>query len=336
MRGQADVFPDHPDLRDEANIPPLLEAIKGIENDLSGELEVVFVVDGSPDNSFLVLRDRLPGLFLARNSFACREISALSPPSVRVWKRRTGQYFAVLAADLQEPPKLVVQMFQSLERGECDVTIGERVKRDDPLPTVVASNVFWWLYRKVIFKDIPRGGVDIFGCNRKVRDQLTALSERNSSLVGLLFWIGFRRKSIPYERARREIGKSAWTFTKKWQYLLDSVYSFSDLPIALLVRIGILGLLFSTIFSSVVLVSALTGRIAVEGYATTILVVVFFGTLNLLALGMVGIYVWRAFENTKARPGFILMSREICGRRTVPAYHPNERQALLQPQLGNG
>ena len=274
-----------PIYKNEANIPPLLEAIKGIENDLGGELEVVFVVDGSPDNSFLVLRDRLPGLF-ARSQLIClsRNFGAFSAIRAGL-EAATGQYFAVLAADLQEPPKLVVQMFQSLERGECDVTIGERVKRDDPLPTVVASNVFWWLYRKMIFKDIPRGGVDIFGCNRKVRDQLTALSERNSSLVGLLFWVGFRRKSIPYERARREIGKSAWTFTKKWQYLLDSVYSFSDLPITLLVRIGILGLLFSTIFSSVVLVSALTGRIAVEGYATTILVVVFFRNTQPVGLG---------------------------------------------------
>src|SRR5262249_34840497 len=136
-----------------------------------------------------------------------------------------GEYFAVLAADLQEPPTLVLQMFKTLEQDECDVAVGERAKRNDQQRANLASNLFWWLYRKIIFQEIPPGGVDIFGCNRRVRDQLVTLSERNSSLVGLLFWIGFRRKMLPYQRLRREIGKSSWTFTKKWHYLLDSVYS---------------------------------------------------------------------------------------------------------------
>lgn len=310
-----------PIYKNEANIPPLLEAIKSIEHELDDVLEVVFVVDGSPDNSFLVLRDRLPGLF-ARSQLICLSRNFGAFAAIRAGlEAAEGDYFAVLAADLQEPPKLVVQMFQSLKSDECDVAIGERVKRDDPQLAKIASSLFWWLYRKIIFKEIPRGGVDIFGCNRKVRDQLAALSERNSSLVGLLFWIGFRRKLLPYERARREIGKSAWTFSKKWQYLLDSVYSFSDFPIVLLVRVGIVGLLFSFVFAAIVLVSAITNRIEVPGYAATVLVITFFGTLNLLALGVIGIYIWRTFENTKARPGFILLSREIYEKDQKGASH---------------
>ena len=299
-----------PIYKNEANIPPLIEAVQGIERRLDGPLEVVFVVDGSPDNSFLVLRQRLPGAFarsqligLSRNFGAFAAIRA-------GLEAATGRYFAVLAADLQEPPSLVVEIFRALKADEADVAIGERIKRDDPATTKLASQLFWWLYRKLIFKDIPPGGVDIFGCNIMVRDQLKNLTERNSSLVGLLFWIGFRRKQLPYERARREIGKSAWTFAKKWRYLLDSVYSFSDLPIVLLVRIGALGVIFSIVFSAIVLFSALASRVEVPGYAATTLVIVFFGMLNLLAMGVLGIYVWRTFENTKARPGFIMMSRE--------------------------
>jgi polyisoprenyl-phosphate glycosyltransferase len=310
-----------PIYKNEANIPSLLDAIKGIESQLDEPLEVVFVVDGSPDNSFLVLRDRLPGSF-ARSQLICLSRNFGAFAAIRAGLEvASGEYFTVLAADLQEPPSLVVQMFHSLKNDECDVTIGERVKRNDPQLTIVASNLFWWLYRKLIFKNIPPGGVDIFGCNRKVRDQLVALTERNSSLVGLLFWVGFRSKLIPYERAKREIGKSSWTFAKKWQYLLDSIYSFSDLPIVLLVRIGILGLLFSIIFGAIVLVSALTHQIEVPGYAATVLVVIFFGTLNLLALGVIGIYIWRTFENTKARPGFILLSREVYERDQKGSSH---------------
>jgi polyisoprenyl-phosphate glycosyltransferase len=300
-----------PIYKNEANIPPLLEAIKFIESELDDTLEVVFVVDGSPDNSFLVLRDRLPGLF-ARSQLICLSRNFGAFAAIRAGLEvACGEFFAVLAADLQEPPKLVVQMFRTLKVGGCDVTVGERVKRDDPKLAVLASNVFWWLYRKLVFQEIPPGGVDIFGCNRKVRDQLVVLLERNSSLVGLLFWIGFRRTSIPYERAKREIGKSAWTFAKKWQYLLDSIYSFSDFPIVLLLRVGIAGVLISIVFAAVVLVDAIFNRIEVPGYAATMLAIMFFGALNLLALGVIGIYIWRTFENTKARPSFILRSQEV-------------------------
>jgi polyisoprenyl-phosphate glycosyltransferase len=300
-----------PIYKNEANIPPLLEAIEFVETQLKDPLEVVFVVDGSPDNSLLVLRDRLPGFF-ARSQLIClsRNFGAFAAIRAGLALAR-GEYFAVLAADLQEPPDLVLQMFKALERNECDVTVGERVKRNDKVLETGTSNLFWWFYRKIIFKEIPRGGVDVFGCNRKARDQLIALGERNSSLVGLLFWIGFRRKMLPYKRLRREIGQSSWTFAKKWKYLLDSVYSFSDLPIVLLIWLGLVGLLFSSVFGGFVFVSAVFNRLEVPGFAATVLVVTFFGTLNLSALGVIGMYVWRTFENTKERPGFILMSHEI-------------------------
>src|SRR5260221_9580282 len=159
-----------PIYKNEANIPPLLDAIKGIEKQLNDVLEVIFVVDGSPDNSFLVLRDRLPGIF-KRSQLICLSRNFGAFAAIRAGlEAASGDYFAVLAADLQEPPSLVVQMFNALKNDECDVAVGERTKRDDPHLTTIASTVFWWLYRKLIFKSIPPGGVDIFGCNRKVRD----------------------------------------------------------------------------------------------------------------------------------------------------------------------
>jgi polyisoprenyl-phosphate glycosyltransferase len=300
-----------PIYKNEGNIPSLVEAIERIRGQLDRNLEVVFVVDGSPDNSLLVLRDKirkLAGSFqlisLSRNFGAFSAIRA-------GLKAGRGEYLAVMAADLQEPPQLIVQIFAELQKGECDVVVGERIERNDPILTRTSSNLFWWFYRKVIFKEIPSGGVDIFGCSRKVRDELVSLSERNSSLVGQLFWIGFRRKSLPYERSKRVIGKSAWTFAKKWNYLLDSIYSFTDLPILLLVRVGLIGLLASLVLGGIVLVGKLSHQIDVPGYAATILVIVFFGMLNLLALGLIGVYVSRAFDNTKARPIFILSSHEI-------------------------
>ena len=298
-----------PIYKNAENIPSLLEAIRGIAAQTDA-FEAVFVVDGSPDQSWAILRDSLPDagfeaqlLGLSRNFGAFAAIRA-------GLEAGQGDVFAVMAADLQEPPSLIVEMSKAVAAGSCDVAYGERVKREDPIMSRMFSAAFWGMYRRVVSPDIPAGGVDIFACSRAVRDQLLNLNERNSSLVGLLFWVGFRRQGFPYERAQREIGVSAWTFAKKWKYMQDSIFSFSDLPISFLLGFGFLGLIVSTIFGLIVTVSALFGQIDVPGYAATIIVVLFFGMLQMLGMGILGIYVWRVFENTKERPSYIVISSE--------------------------
>ncbi len=299
-----------PVYKSSLNIQPLLKAVAALNTVLGGELEAVFVVDGSPDDSYAQLRDSLPGspfasqlLLLSRNfgSFgAIREGLAVA----------RGQYFAVMAADLQEPPELVRQFFHCLANEPYDVVFGQRESRADPLPSRMASSIFWWLYRHLVQKEVPPGGVDVFGCNRVFRDQLLALAESNSSLVGLMFWIGFRRKAIGYARQSRQLGKSAWTFSGKLKYLMDSIFAFSDVPIRLLTFAGALGLITSTVMGTVVFIAKLMGLISVPGYAQTVITFVFFGALNSFGLGILGSYLWRTFENTKRRPLAIVMQKE--------------------------
>lgn len=299
-----------PIYKNEANIPRLLGAVSSICFQIEGEFEAVFIVDGSPDNSFLVLRRDLASAgFHSQLISLSRNFGAFAAIRAGLAAAR-GERLAVMAADLQEPPGLVIEMNRSLAHDECDIAIGIRTTRDDSWSTRITSAIFWWLYRRLVFRDVPPGGVDIFGCQRFVRDQLLTLTERHSSLVGLLFWIGFRRKLFPYKRARREIGVGAWSFAKKWAYMQDSIFSFSHLPISLLLRFGFLGVAFSVLFGLVVLVSAVSGRITVPGYAATIMVIIFFGTLNLLSIGVLGLYLWRVFENTKGRPLHIVMSSD--------------------------
>jgi glycosyltransferase involved in cell wall biosynthesis len=299
-----------PVYRNEENIPPLLEALDALHRDLGGRLEVVFVVDGSPDNSAILLKHLLPAaafrsqlLLLSRNfgSFAAIQ-AGLSAG--------TGQHFAVMAADLQEPPSLILEFDRILASGKADITVGLRTKRDDGILAGAASGLFWLLYRRLVIREIPPGGVDVFGCTGQVRNLIGELKENNSSLVGLLFWAGFRRESVPYVRAKREIGTSAWTFSKKFRYLSNSIFSFTDLPIRALTFIGILGLVASTLLALLTLVARLTGTIEVPGYAATVLIVTFFGGLNCLGLGVVGNYVWRSFENTKGRPPYVVASSD--------------------------
>jgi glycosyltransferase involved in cell wall biosynthesis len=299
-----------PVYRNEESLPELVSQLTALSQALDRRLETVFVVDGSPDNSYGYLREALPRtglraklILLSRNFGSFAAIRAgLTEAS--------GPHFAVLAADLQEPPELAREFFAALENDEADVVIGTRMGREDPAVARWAAALFWGLYRRLIQREVPPGGVDLFGCNQTFRDQLIRLEELNTSLVGLLFWLGFRRKSIPYIRRARPYGRSAWTLRRKLRYLSDSVFAFSDLPIRLLSLSGAAGLLVSLLLGIVVLTARLTGAIQLPGYTPTVLMILFFGALNTLGLGIIGAYTWRAFENTKRRPGYVILRSE--------------------------
>lgn len=299
-----------PVYRNRESLPELVRELEVLQHSLPQPLEVLFVVDGSPDESYTWLRVHLPSSRLrARLILLARNFGSFAAITAGLHEA-TGDYFAVLAADLQDPPEIAGRFFAELSRGGVDVVIGSREARSDPLLSRVTASLFWALYRRIIEPQIPAGGVDLFGCNRAFRDALVRLREANSSLVALIFWLGFRRTTIPYARRTRPYGKSAWTFRRKLKYLSDSVFAFSDLPVRLLFYTGVLGLLLSCLLGLLVLVGRLTGAIDVQGYSATILVILFFGALNTFGLGVVGAYAWRGYENTKQRPPYLVLSSE--------------------------
>ena len=306
-----------PVYRNEEMIPDLLSALQGVDSALGGGLEVVFAVDGSPDRSLARLVELLPRTGLtARLLEMSRNFGAFAAIRAGLTEA-SGPYFAVMAADLQEPPELAVEFFRRLEQGTCDVVCGVRAARDDPWRTRLASNLFWALYRRLVQPEMPPGGVDVFGCNLAARDALVALSEAHSSLVGQLLWIGMRRDLVPYHRRARRHGKSGWTLRRKITYMLDSSLAFSDLPIRLLFGVGMLALAVAIVYGAIVLFARVTGLINEPGYAPTVLLISGFGALNALGLSVVGAYAWRAFENTKARPLAIVRRRFTFGEGTV-------------------
>ena len=291
-----------PVYKNEASIARLIDALSEVNQSLNNEMEAVFVVDGSPDKSFELLKNTLEQFSFSAQLLAhSRNFGSFAAIRTGLIAAR-GEYFGVMAADLQEPPELLVTFFKSLLADECDVAVGTRQGRRDPFLSRLASSIFWNIYRRLVVQEMPEGGVDVFGCNQQFRDQLIQLEESRSSLIALIFWLGFRRKLVGYERYVRQEGKSAWTFKKKIDYMMDSIFSFTDLPIRLLIKIGSLGSISAIFMALLVLVAKLVGAIEVPGYAATVLVVLVFGALNLLGLGLVGTYAWRAYENSKHRP----------------------------------
>lgn len=313
-----------PVYRNEKSVPDLLTSLEELNRNMDGRFEAVLVVDGSPDRCGELLAEQLPQagfdsqlILLSRNygSFAAIRAGLA---------RARGDLMAVMAADLQEPPELILEIRAKLMSGEFDVVVGRRVGREDPPFERLASAVFWGVYRKFVQPQVPKGGVDIFGCTSGFRDQLLRLVERNSTLVGLVFWLGFRRGEVSYSRRARASGRSGWSLTRRIRYLLDSTFAFSDLPIRFLSGVGLLGIVASVVLGVVVLVARLSGQIPVSGYAATILAVMFFGGVNALGLGVIGEYVWRAFENTKGRPEFVVANHIV--------YSPADSGRNLSPE----
>ena len=299
-----------PVYKNEESIPALLQTLSIIQDKLKGNLEVVFVVDGSPDRSYEILNRLLPDSGLhAHLILLSRNFGAFAATRAGLEAAR-GDYFGVMAADLQEPPELIIESLQVLETKEYDIVIGTRRSRQDPFWSKLSSTIFWYLYKKLVVPEIPVGGVDVFSCNNTFRQQLLQLDEAHSSLITQIFWLGYRRKTIYYDRLEREHGVSAWTFRKKVDYMMDSVFSFTDLPIKLLTRIGFVGILFFLIFGTITFLSKLLGDIEVPGYTTMFLTTGFFGAVNLFGLGIVGSYTWRTYENTKQRPNAVFMSKK--------------------------
>jgi len=300
-----------PVYKNEANLDRLLDELASLDRRLEKELEVVFVVDGSPDGSFQILEERLPGMLrcsqlatLSRNFGSFNAITA-------GMELGRGEYFAVLAADLQEPPDLVVQFYESLRSGSADIVFGYRTKRSDPWFTELSATLFWAIYRRFVVKEMPPGGVDVFGCTRRVRDRILSFPEANSSLMALLFWVGFRRRYIGYERQPRKEGQSTWTLPMKLRYSLDSIFNFTDLPIRLLLALGGLGTLTAVVLGAVIVTLRLTNGIPVAGYTALALMILFFGSLMTLGMGIVGQYVWLCLQNARRRPNYLIDSIRV-------------------------
>jgi len=298
-----------PVYRSEASLHELLEAVQALDHRLDHRLQAVFVIDDSPDRCYEMLVQRLPEcpfrsrlLLLSRNfgSFAAIRAGLANAD---------GPYFAVMAADLQEPADLMLSFFRTLAADAADVVVGVREDRADPLLTRLTSGAFWYLYRKLVQRELPPGGIDVFGCSVGFRDHLLQLMESRTSLMGLVLWLGFRRQAISYRRLPRRHGRSAWGLALKVRYMLDSLFAFTDLPLQLMMLFGGLGLVVTAVLTVVILIARWSGLIPVPGYTATLVVILFFAALNLLGLSIVGSYAWRAYENTKGRPPYLVAAK---------------------------
>ena len=289
----------------EDNLRPLYKDIcKKLFIHTEYEWEVVMVDDGSRDASYVVMEDlamqdkRIHIYSLSRNFGSHAAIlCGLS--------KCTGDCAVVKAADLQEPTELVLEMISAWQNGN-NVVLAVRKERQESKRQAIFANMYYWLVRKTALPQMPKGGFDIYLLDRKVISVLMQLDEKNSALTGQILWSGFRTENVYYTRLQREIGTSRWTMRKKVRLVLDTLFSFSTLPITLVSVIGTVSCIGAILWAIFVFVLKLAGKIDVSGWTTLFMFNLFSFGVIMLTLGILGGYLWRAFDASRNRPPYII------------------------------
>lgn len=264
------------------------------------DYEIIMVNDASPDNSWeimLELAKEDPKIKLIKLS---RNFGAIAASFTGI-RYSTGDCVTVKACDLQEPAELVLKMYKEWENGARSV-IAVRESRNDSRITKIFAAIYYWLVRALVIKDMPKGGFDAYLIDRKVADHIISINDRNSPITLQILWMGFEPHMVQYERKKREIGKSSWTFSKKVKLFLDSFVGFSYIPIRIMSFIGMLFFLVSLAWGVRLLVAKIGGKIPVQGYTTVVVIILFSSGLIMFTLGLLGEYVWRTLDAARKRP----------------------------------
>lgn len=269
-----------------------------------GDYELVFVDDGSGDASWRIMnqiRDMDENVRLVKLSRNFGEHAAL----LAGLSVCTGDCAVTKQADLQEDSTLILEMYESWKKGN-KVVLAVRRSRDENAVKVFFSNMYYALVRKFVNKRMPSGGCDCYLIDRQVIEVLERLEEKNSSLTLQVLWAGFQTDMVYFDRKDREKGKSRWTFAKKFKLVLDSMMSFSYVPIRLMSFVGIAFNIGAVALFISVLVEYFTTGTPIAGWSSLMCVVLCSSGLILLMLGILGEYVWRALDAARTRPPFII------------------------------
>jgi glycosyltransferase involved in cell wall biosynthesis len=288
------------------SLPFLFEKLLDLEEKLETRqigLELIFVDDGSKDDSLAKLLDfkkTRPGtrvVKLTRNFGAVRCSKA-------GLKFVSGDAFIVLAADLQDPPHLILEMVERWHKGSKFV-ICERLTRDDPAVSKFFSRIYYKLIRVFVVPGYPQGGFDMALMDRAL---LPHLAESSKSVFTplLAFWLGYQPDVIQYHRPPRLHGKSRWSFSKKVSAFFDVMLGFSITPIRTLSAIGAIVAVCSFLYGLTVVIGALSNRIPVSGFASIVSLMSFLLGLIILMLGMISEALWRISMETNKRPEVVI------------------------------
>lgn len=219
----------------------------------------------------------------------------------------TGDYAAVMDADMQDPPSLLPEMYEALLSGEYDSVATRRVSRkgEPPIRSFFAR-MFYKLINRISDADIVDGARDFRLMTRQMVDAILSMTEYNRFSKGIFGWVGFRTKWLPYENIERVAGYTKWSFWKLFLYSIEGITAFSTVPLAFASVIGVLFCLIAFLFICVVLVKTLLYGDSVGGWPSMMCVILFLGGIQLFCIGILGQYLAKTYLEAKRRPIYIV------------------------------
>lgn len=268
------------------------------------EYEIVFVDDGSGDNSWEIMnqiREMDENVRLVRLSRNFGEHAAiLAGLSVC-----TGDCAVTKQADLQEDSELILQLYEKWKEGN-KVVLAVRAERDEGAVKKFFANLYYTLMRKLVVKDMPKGGFDCYLLDRQVIEVLLMLDEKNSALTLQVLWVGFKSDRVYFHRKNREIGKSRWTLSKKVKLVVDSMMSFSYFPVRFMSFLGSAYAIAAVVWGIVLVAQKVSGVEDMPGWTSLMVLMLFSFGVVMVMLGLLGEYIWRALDASRNRPPFLI------------------------------
>jgi glycosyltransferase involved in cell wall biosynthesis len=294
-----------PAYNEAQNLPVLYERLRRVLDSINVDWEWIVVDDHSTDGTFEVLThlaeqdSRLRGFRFSRNFGSHTAITC-------GLNHARGDCAIIMAADLQDPPEEIPRLLAEWQHG-AQVVWAVRARREGESVTYLGfARLYYALMRRTgALRDLPAAGADFFLIDRRVIDTFRQFHESHVSIVGLITWMGFCQAVVSYSKQSRLYGRSGWNLEKKLKVVVDSITSFTYFPIRLMSYVGFTTALLGFLYASFVVFNALRG-LPPQGWASLMVVVLILGGIQMVMLGVLGEYLWRALDESRRRPRYII------------------------------
>lgn len=275
-------------------------------------LEILFVNDGSADETLTIIKglaeehsERIAYVSFSRN-FG-KEAAMLAG-----LEHAQGDLVAIMDADLQDPPELLIEMVEIIQEGTYDVVATRRVTREgEPRIRSLFAQLYYKLNNMISDVKLEEGARDYRLMTRPVVDAVLSLQERNRFSKGIFSWVGFEVKYLTYPNVERKAGDSSWSFAQLFDYAIEGIISFSDMPLTIASFVGLLTFLAATFYGIYIVIRTLIFGAATPGWPSLAVLIVGMGGLQLLCLGIVGKYLGKIFIESKQRPMYIVKEKQL-------------------------
>ena len=288
------------------SLPVFYETTTEVLKGMGYDYELLFVDDGSKDCTLQLLRD-----FADKDShvkyFSFSRNFGKEAAMYAGFCNSTGDYVAVMDADMQDPPSLLPQMMEILKTGEYDSVATRRVSREgEPPIRSFFAKTFYKIINKISDADVVDGARDFRLMKRQMVDVIISMSEYNRFSKGIFGWIGFRTYWLPYENVERVAGETKWNFWKLFRYAIDGIINFSEAPLRIASGFGMFMTGVAFVFLILIVIRKLIFGDPVVGWASTVCVIIFMGGIQLFSVGIIGEYVAKIYTESKHRPHYVI------------------------------